>query len=113
MRIHFRCGLVVVVALFSTLLVTGPPAGAVPVHGIAFGTSCGGPVPIGQKTKCHFGIANSLDADSLTITSLTEVVHAAAGDDFSGNVLALLDLEFHGGASCDAGQDLCTLPAGS
>jgi len=88
-------------------------AQAEPQHGITFLKGCDSPTTVGQKTKCDFSIINDQDPDTLTITSLDDVVQAAGGDDDAGNILPDLDLSFQGGASCDAGQNLCTLPTGS
>jgi hypothetical protein len=82
-------------------------------HGITFLKGCLGPTAVGQKTQCNFSIINDFDPDTLTITSLTDTVQAAGGDDAAGNVLPQLDLSFQGGANCTGGQALCTLPPGS
>src|SRR4051794_27326064 len=89
------------------------PADAAPVHGIGLFKGCQSPTTVLQKTQCNFTITNSIDLDQLTVTSLTDVVHAAGGDDNAGNILPLLTLSFSGGASCNVGQTVCTLPPGS
>ena len=86
---------------------------AAPQHGLAVVKGCDSPTTVGQKTSCGFGIYNNQgDPDTLTITSLVDVVHGAAGDDNSGNILSQLDLVFSGGASCNVGQTVCTIPVG-
>src|SRR5262249_31220327 len=86
---------------------------AAPVHGIGLFKGCSSPTTVLQKTQCNFTVTNTIDPDQLTITSLTDVVHAAGGDDNAGNVLPLLTLSFSGGASCNVGQTVCTLPPGA
>src|SRR4051812_22092217 len=99
--------------LLGIFVVVQPSAEALPVHGLGFFKGCTSPTTVGQKTRCNFTITNSFDPDDLTITSLVDVVQAAGGNDSSGNVLATLTWSFSNGASCNAGQTLCTLPKGS
>jgi hypothetical protein len=87
-------------------------ANALPVHGLGFFKGCDSPTQVLQKTSCNFSITNTSDPDALTVTSLVDVVHGAAGDDSSGNILATLTWSFAGGASCNAGQTVCSLPQG-
>jgi hypothetical protein len=84
-----------------------------PLHGISFAKGCVVPTIVGETYKCNFLIVNNIDDanDTLTVTSLVDVVHAHPADVSSGNVLPTLSLGFAGGASCNAGQTLCTLPA--
>src|SRR5436190_14315785 len=89
------------------------PAKADAVHGIGFFKGCTSPTTVGQKTSCNFTITNTSDPDDLTISSLVDVVHGAAGDDNSGNIIPTLTWSFSGGASCNATKTVCTLPTGS
>lgn len=86
-----------------------------PVHGIGFAKGCNGPTDVGSQYTCHFVINNNSDTagDTLTITSIVDVVHATAGDVTSANLLPTATLGFTGGASCNGGQTLCTLPSGA
>jgi len=93
-----------------------PGGAALPkVHGIGFLKGCVSPTSVGAKTSCTFTIRNNVDTgpDTLTVTSLVDVVKAAGGDDSAGNILPSLTFTFSGGSSCNAGQTLCTLPPGS
>src|SRR5262249_12810542 len=103
--------LVILVGVLTILPVAH--AEAAPVHGIGLFKGCASPTTVLQKTQCNFTITNSIDPDTLTITSLTDIVHAAGGDDNAGNILPLLTLSFSGGASCNSGNALCTLPKGA
>jgi len=104
------------IALWVPLAARGE-AQALPQHGITFLKGCQSPTTVGDKMRCDFSIVNDQDPDTLTITSLQDVIQAAGGDDDAGNVLPQLDLAFTDGGSgssfCDAGQNLCTLPTGS
>jgi len=82
-------------------------------HGMTFVKGCITPTTVGDKIECNYGAFNDFDPDTLTMTSVVDVVHAAGGDDTSGNILPNLQLEFTGGASCNVGQTLCTLPPNS
>jgi hypothetical protein len=86
-----------------------------PLHGISFAKGCVVPTIVGDTYKCNFLITNNVDqaSDTLTITSLVDVVHANPSDVSSGNVLSTLDLGFLGGASCNGPQTQCTLPVGA
>jgi hypothetical protein len=102
-------------AVAATMLIWSPWAQAADMHGIAFTKGCDSPTYVGAAYTCDFGISNTSDTahDTLTITSVVDVVHAALGDVNSGNMLTTATLTFGGGASCDAGQNTCTLPWGS
>lgn len=106
------------VALLAGVFTSQPWASAGnpnPLHGISFAKGCEVPTIVGETYKCGFLITNNLDQgpDTLTITSLVDVVHAHPADVNSGNVLPTLALGFLGGASCNGGQTQCTLPPGS
>jgi hypothetical protein len=92
---------------------SGAPA---PTHGIGFAKGCDSPTIVGQGYVCHFLILNNTDTagDTLTVNSITDKVHATAGDVLSGNLLLPPTvLTFGGGASCNVGQTLCSLPPGA
>lgn len=84
------------------------------LHGITFLKGCDVPTNVGDPYTCDFLISNTVDkaGDTLTITSLVDVVHASP-DVSSGNALLAATLTLAGGASCNGPQTLCTLPAGA
>jgi hypothetical protein len=53
-------------------------------HGIAFAKGCTSPVDVGDPYECGYVIVNSplvdQNLDTLTVSALSDVVHAAAGD---------------------------------
>src|SRR3989344_1339607 len=90
------------------------------LHGIAFSKGCESPIAYGDPYTCTYSVANVVDTgdgagnkDTLTITSLVDVVHANPSDVSSGNILPSLTLNFAGGATCNVAQTVCTLPPGS
>ncbi len=86
-----------------------------PLHGISFLKGCAGPTNVGDPYSCTFRVSNTVDqaSDTLTITSVVDVVHAGSGDVSSGNLLPGATFTFTGGAFCNVGQTLCTLPFGA
>src|SRR5436190_16058579 len=107
-------------ALWVPLATPGNAQEPPPQHGIAFLKGCQSPRSVGQKTLCDFSIVNSIDPDTLTITSIVDVVHSSPTDDSTGNILADLQFEFTGGAHCNdtdpvptIPRTVCTLPPGS
>ena len=56
-----------------------PTATPGPFHGIAFAKGCESPVNVGGQYTCGFAVANNIDqaADTLTVTSIVDTVHAA------------------------------------
>src|SRR6187549_271948 len=120
MRIVRRTGrsraavLLGVMAMLAGLvaIVETTQATAAPVHGIGFFKGCQSPTDVFSKTRCNFTVTNLSDPDNVQVTSLVDVVHGAAGDDNSGNILSSLVLSFSGGASCNVNQTVCTLPVG-
>src|SRR5262249_24113348 len=89
---------------------------------------CQGPTNIGQPYNCAYQILNVVDQgnDTLAVTGLVDVVHAASGDVNSGNILGSLQLVFSaptvtcvGGsgagtaASPYVGATSCLLPFGT
>src|SRR5215831_13889633 len=115
-KTHIRRFITAVAAMalaLSFVAVEAPTSDAAPLHGITFLKGCQSPTTVGQKTKCNFTIANSIDPDTLTITNIRDVVHAAGGDDIAANILPQLVLTASGGATCAVGQTQCTLPPGA
>lgn len=99
---------------------SAPLAQAQGLHGIGFVKGCQSPTDIGSPYLCTYAILNTVDtgngagtSDTLTITSVVDVVHASPSDVASANLLPLLTLHLSGGATCNVGQTLCTLPPGS
>jgi uncharacterized repeat protein (TIGR01451 family) len=58
-------------------------------HGIGFTAGCASPTQIGDPYRCAYTVLNVIDEahDTLTINSLVDTVHAAIGDQTSGNLL--------------------------
>src|SRR5215475_3727543 len=76
-------------------------------HGIAFTKGCANNTNIGSPYSCAYQILNVVDQgqDTLMVTGLTDVVHAASGDVNSGNILGALELVFSGPTvSCVGGS---------
>ncbi len=92
-----------------------PASAQTPLHGIGFAKGCNSPVTVGYPYQCNVLTINNVDSagDTLTITSLVDVVNSGGGPVTSGNLLPSLSLSFSGGSSCAPGQTICTLPAGS
>ncbi len=126
-RKHFRAcvGVSLVVAALSAIALLGcamfagllfshsSTEAANELHGIALLKGCDSPTNVGEAYICTFQAENVVDTqhDTLTITSLVDVVHAHAGDVTSGDLLLPPTvLTLGGGATCDAGQTICTLP---
>jgi len=106
------------IAAFSALALVAygrETSAALPLHGIALAKGCTSPIVTGQLYTCDVLTINNVDTagDTLTITSIVDVVHAGAGDQTSGNLLPGLSLILSGGATCSIGQLICTLPAGA
>ena len=119
-RIGIRAGLAVaflaVCALVAGARFSSPSAGAAELHGISFLKGCNSPTMVGEPYICTFQVQNVVDTahDTLTISSLVDVVHAGAGDVTSINLLLTPTvLTLAGGATCNVGQTLCTLPFNS
>ena len=103
-------------------------------HGIGLTKGCTSPTKVGDPYSCSYTIRNGLDEaeDTLTISSLVDVVHAASGD-VSSNIIGAAQITTTttatgatpSGASCVAasgngvfptpytGVTSCTLPFGS
>ena len=117
-------------AVFQVGLSPTIEAQTVNTHGIGFAKGCNGPVNPGEEYVCGFIIANTtqLDTagDTLRVTSLVDVVHGAAGDVTSPNLLPTrIIAAYSGGAQCyadagatvpvppgSAGSVVCVLPSG-
>ncbi len=128
---------------FMTVGLKATPASAqaVNTHGIGFAKGCDAPVDVGDEYNCGYLIANTpnLDTagDTLTVSALSDVVHAASGDVLSpgaalpaphvgGNLLPSLEIAaYGGGAACyadaaqtdallvgESGAVICVLPSG-
>jgi len=97
-------------------------------HGISFTKGCAATTQVGQPYACTYSIINSVDGaqDTLTITGLEDVVHAASGDKPSGNVFTSLRFVIGAGsptcvggtgngsaATPFTGATSCILPFGS
>jgi hypothetical protein len=105
--------------MVAGMLLSSPSARAAELHGIGFVKGCNSPTVVGQPYICTFSAINTVDTqhDTLTITSVVDVVHSGSGGLVpvtSGNLLlppTVLTLGV--GASCNPGQTLCTIPYGS
>jgi hypothetical protein len=102
--------------LLATCLIVGPGALAADVtHGIAFTKGCSSPTVVGQPYSCSYTVQNIVDDahDTLTISGITDTVHAASGDVVNSNVLDNAPVSPHGGASCSPSPNrVCTIPFG-
>jgi hypothetical protein len=100
----------------------------VPIHGIGFSKGCLSPLNVGDAYTCTFSVQNTsvtdTALDTLTFTSIVDVVHSGTGDVNSGNIIAQLAVgSITGGATCNAsnantgptatGNTMCTVPTGS
>ena len=103
-------------------------------HGIGLTKGCTSPTKIGDPYTCSYTVRNALDEaeDTLTISSLVDVVHAASGE-VSSNIIGAAQITtttdatgaIPSGATCVAaagngvfptpytGVTSCTLPFGS
>src|SRR5215217_7060787 len=63
-------------------------------HGISVTKGCVSLVMIGEAYSCSFTIRNNVDEahDTATVNSLVDTVHAAGGDQSSGNIFSTLNL---------------------
>jgi hypothetical protein len=93
-----------------------PEAADNPVtHAIDFTKTCFGPVEVGDPYVCTYTVQNTLDGahDTLTISGLTDMVHAAGGDQTSTAVLDDGFVQATGGATCTSAPGrTCALPFG-
>ncbi|MFB3105131.1 MAG: hypothetical protein ACE1ZA_09390, partial [Pseudomonadales bacterium] len=122
----------IVLAVFGTVAWNVSAGSNVDVHGIGFSKGCKGPTKIGSPYTCTFSVVNTFFSDTatdtLTFTSVVDVVHATPADVSSENILILgllFNLEvalLDGGATCDVsgasvgggatGNSRCTVPSG-
>jgi hypothetical protein len=112
-------------AVASAIVGTGPQS--IAYHGIAFTKDCATPVVVGNPNLCSWNVANVLDTahDTMRVSGLTDIVHAALGEVNSGNILASVPIVFNGPVSCSGGSGAgtpsspyvgateCLLPFGS
>ena len=123
-------GLTFAAVAFSSAIALTVSAGPSPspVHGIGFSKGCASPTNVGSAYRCTFTVVNlSLSdtaLDTLTITALSDIVHAHPADVPSGNILSFLTVSaLAGGATCNVsgastgggatGNTICTLPSDS
>ena len=115
----------------AVMTTTSGGAQAIPTHGIGFAKGCDSPVTVGGPYNCGFLIANTplldVHGDTLTVTSLTDIVHAASGDIASGEILdTRVIAAYSDGAMCfrdaaqtddvlvgETGAIICVLPTNS
>lgn len=103
--------LVATMGLAYPLSAVSPPA----VHGISFLKGAISPVEVGDPYEAVYVISNTVDTaqDTLTVSSLVDIVHAASGNVSSGNILSSLTWNFSGGAGWgDVGHTFIVLPFG-
>ena len=98
--------LVALTAMLACFLLVGVGDAAATdvLHGIAFTKGCASPTNIGDPYACAYTVRNVIDEaqDTLTISGLADVVHAASGDQNSGNILGIVQVTTAGGATCAA-----------
>jgi uncharacterized repeat protein (TIGR01451 family) len=125
---RFRRVLVGLAALLCVCVFgVGSAAAQGAFHGIVFAKGCDSPTAIGSPLNCAYTVLNTVDTahDTLTISGLSDTVHAASGDTSSGNILSALQLVFNGAVTCTGGSGAgtagspyvgatsCTLPFGT
>jgi hypothetical protein len=101
--------------LLATALVVGPAAFADVQHGISFTKGCTSPTFVGQPYTCSYTVSNIVDGahDTLTISGITDTVHALGGNVVSSTVLDNAPVTPSGGATCTASPNrVCTIPFG-
>lgn len=112
------CAVVVGMQLSSPSARAATPTPVPLFHGMGLTKNCNSPTVVGSAYICSFKIQNLLDDahDTMTITSLVDVVHSGSGGLTpvpSGNLLPLPTvLTKSAGASCNPTQTLCTIPFG-
>src|SRR5687768_1902820 len=124
-RLRFEPTKLFYAALVALCLSSPAAVEAQGVHGIGFQKGCASPTFVGDPLRCAFGVSNNQDTgnnagsiDTLTITSIVDTVCTttpppACTGATSGNILPMLTLTLSGGATCNVGQTLCTLPPGA
>jgi hypothetical protein len=83
-----------VAALFGAAASLAPAALAAPQHGISFTKGCASPTAVAAPYSCSYTVQNILDeaGDTLTVSGLSDTVHAAGGDVQSGNILGSVSI---------------------
>src|SRR5262245_36189570 len=94
-RIQLATALAVVIAAVGSTRLSSSPsasAGSNPQHGIGFTKGCIAPTIVGDPYRCSFGVFNNLptEPDTLTFTSIVDVVHANPANVSSGNIIGSL-----------------------
>ena len=99
MRGTIVCG----AAVLGLLAFTGSATALDVVHNVGFTKTCAISTNIGDSYQCSYLVQNSIDEahDTLTVNGLVDVVHSAGGDQTSGNVFGLIQI------------DNCTTPTGA
>jgi Cu/Zn superoxide dismutase len=132
MKHTFAVRMLSVIALVTGLGVTvstSAMATPLPQYGIGFTKGCVSPTLVGAPYQCGYTIQNTIDTagDTLTISNMSDIVHAAAGDVASpANYFALLHFDVLAGSPvCIGGTGTgtvadpwigvtsCSMPAGS
>ncbi len=115
LHVALVAALLIAIGALGVIMRGGETSAAQPLHGVGLAKGCNSPIAIGQLYTCDVVTINNVDSagDTLTITSIVDVVHAGAGDQTSANLLPGLSHILSGGATCSVGQLICTLPAGS
>jgi hypothetical protein len=92
-----------------------------PLHGIGVAKGCLSPTVTGTAYQCNVLTINNVDTalDTLTVTAIHDFIDTGgdsifgnAGDQISVDLLPSLALTLGGGATCNGGQTMCTLPPG-
>ena len=106
--------LFVLFAMLAAIGLVSQANAQVAFHGISFLKGAESPVEVNSPYQSAFIISNTVDTahDTLHVTSLIDVVQAAAGDVNSGNILETLTWHFTGGAGF-IGPSHMALPFGS
>src|SRR5947208_14180141 len=66
-------------------------AHAVTFHGITLLKACNTTTKVGDPYVCQYQVVNADDnSESITVSSVVDVVHSAGGDDSSGNIIVAL-----------------------
>ena len=117
--VHVRVALAFVVgcAMVAGMMLSSPSARAdTEVHGIGFAKGCNSPTIEGESYICTFMAVNNIDTqhDTLTISSVVDVVLTGSGYVTSGNLLATATPTTSGAAFCTGSPTItsCTIPFG-
>ena len=101
------CAMVAGMLLASPWVQADTPTPPAELHGIGFVKGCNSPTVVGQPYVCTFQAINTVDTqhDTLTITSVVDVVHAFGGDVTSANLLPTATLSLAGGGNLQRWPD--------